>query len=219
MDNIVLLQVLISEGCDLNSGKCSLPLHLACKLGNSELVEFLLSHGAKPNVEIGMCYPKSHTPIRHVPSRFHFLETDIYECDSDQQLPMMYAIQADNVDILKTLMEVYQPKFIWPFHRLPLHHACKNGSFQCMQYLVRVGLHDIHEVDDEGLTPLLHGVKWGKKFVQFLIEAGADIHIQSSKKKTALHILYMNIQDPLELYQTTKFLLGSGLEHDISCMG
>ena len=33
--------------------------------------------------------------------RFHFLETDIYACDSNHKLPLMYAIQEDQVEIVR----------------------------------------------------------------------------------------------------------------------
>ncbi len=212
----LFLKVLVSEGCDLNRGKCSLPLHLACRLGNLDLVKFLLQEGARHNIEIGMCYPKSHVPVRHVPSRFHFLETDIYTCDSDHLLPLMYAIHEDHVDVVKCLMEAGDAKCTWPYRRQPLHFACKHGACQSMKYLTVRCADEINDPDEEGCTPLLHGVKWGRSFVQYLVEAGAHVHAANSKGHTALHLLYSHIQDPMELYPTTRFLLGSGLEADIN---
>src|SRR6218665_869447 len=87
------VSILVDEGWNLNNGNCSLPLHLACKIGNRPLVELLLKHGASAMQKSGMCYPGYHVPVQHVPSRFHFLETDIYACDASHELPVMYAIQ------------------------------------------------------------------------------------------------------------------------------
>ena len=87
------VSLLVEEGWDLNHGKCSLPLHLACKLGNVEMVGLLLRLGSSATVKSGMCHPMQHLPIQHVPSRFHFLETDIFHCDSNHEVPVTYALQ------------------------------------------------------------------------------------------------------------------------------
>ncbi len=34
-------------------------------------------------------------------NRFHFLETDIYKCDSNHKLPLLHAIQQDHVNIVR----------------------------------------------------------------------------------------------------------------------
>ena len=96
-----VLQVLIDEGVNLNRSHCTMPLHLACKIGDLQTVQLLLGHGAAHDIEAGMCYPRPHTPVVHVPSRFHFLETDIFSCDSNHALPLMYAIEGDHLDVVK----------------------------------------------------------------------------------------------------------------------
>ena len=52
--------MLISRGCDLNAGLCSLPLHLACKLGHAQIVQLLLDSGAKADLPRRVCYPVTH---------------------------------------------------------------------------------------------------------------------------------------------------------------
>lgn len=64
------------------------------------------------------------------------------------------------------------------------------------------------------MTPLLHATPWGKRFVQLLEGAGADVRIVSSRSQNALHVLYANIIDPSVVCTTTRFLLGTGLEQD-----
>lgn len=212
-----LLDLLVLEGCDLNQGKCSLPLHLACHMGSRAMVDYLLNCGADLTLEKGMCYPLPHTPVRHVPSRFHFLETDIFACDSNHQLPLMYAIKQDHVDIVQRLLHgIKGPDTNWPYHRRPLHHAAESGAWHSMQYLLQIKPSEVNTLSDEGISPVLYAVKWGKKFVQHLVEAGADLCAVTTKKQTALHLLFRNIQDPLELFETTRFLLASGLEQDIN---
>ena len=212
-----LLRLLIEEGCSLNKGKCTLPLHIACSLGHEAMVKFLLVKGADRNLELGMCYPHAHQPVRHVPSRFHFLETNIYRCDSNHQLPLMFAIENDNVGIVRVLLQgKHGADTYWPYHRKPLHHACKKGSFRVMQYLVDLKPSEVNDMDEEGKTPLLHATPWGKSYVKLLEEAGADVRIVSSRSQTALHVLYANILNPGTLYDSSLFLLGTGLEQDTS---
>ena len=173
-----VLQMLISEGCDVNRGKCTLPLHLACRLGNEAMVRFLLNSGASCDIEAGMCYPRAHKSIRHMPSRFHFLETDVFHCDSDHALPLMYAIQYDHYNVVKCLMERKLPggsDDAWPYNRFPLHHACKYGAYNCVNYLLYVCPDEVNRVDELGMTPLLYAVKWGHDFVKLLVESGADV--------------------------------------------
>lgn len=95
-----IIDILISEGVSPDSGKCSLPLHIASHKGDIDLVLHLLDLGANLNKECGMCWPKSHLPIRHVPSRFHFIETDIFRCDTNSKLPLTCAIEEDHVTIV-----------------------------------------------------------------------------------------------------------------------
>ncbi|ELU09362.1 hypothetical protein CAPTEDRAFT_194797 [Capitella teleta] len=214
-DDTDFLLMLIQEGLNLNKGKCSLPLHLTCKVGNLPLVKFLLHHGADPNMEIGMCYPKPHLPVRHVPSRFHFLETDIFSCDSDHQLPVMYAIQEDHLQVVRCLIDEGGH---WPSHRRPLHHACKYGAFNSMRYLTEIRPQEVRAIDHQGWTPLLHAVQWGRRFVEYMEENGSDMHARTPSEQTALHLLFQKVCDPSELYDTSRFLLGTGLEEDVNAV-
>lgn len=107
--DIVVVDSLISEGANPDAGKCSPSLHIACSKGDIELVLHLLTLGANLGKKCGMCWPKSHLPVRHVPSRFHFLETDIYMCDTNAQLPLMCAIERDHVIIVREIWRVCRP--------------------------------------------------------------------------------------------------------------
>ena len=209
-DDQDVLELLIREGVDLNQPHCTLPLHLAASLGNLPVVRTLLQAGANPGAEAGMCHPRPHRPIKHVPSRFHFLETDIYVCDSDHQLPLLYALEHDHIETARCLLEfgAESHNTNWPYSRYPLHYACSRGAIQCVRYLVGIRPGEINTVDEEGMTPLLHAVRWGLELVKFLVESGANVHARTRKGQGALHLLYSSIQNPLELHATTKFLLG-----------
>lgn len=104
-EDLPFLQVLVEEGCSLNKGKCTLPLHAACYQGHTDMVLYMLAKGADRSLEKGMCFPRAHAPVRHVPSRFHFLETDIYRCDGNHQLALMFALENDRVDVVRILLQ------------------------------------------------------------------------------------------------------------------
>lgn len=205
------LRLLLVEG--VQGGKCSPPLHLACRLGREDLVQLLLAHGADPRAEAGMCHPRPHAPVRHVPSRFHFLETDIYACDGDHRPPLLYAIEGDHLPVVRCLMK---DGVGGGWLRLPLHHACRHGARACAQYLCHLRPNELATPDPQQWTPLLHAVQWGRSFVAYLEEQGADVRACTASGQTALHLLFLRICDPAELYETTRFLLGTGLEEDIN---
>ena len=55
-----VVKLLLKKGCDVNAGICSLPLHLACKLGHVHIVQILLTHGARADLESTVCAPCEH---------------------------------------------------------------------------------------------------------------------------------------------------------------
>ena len=84
-----------------------------------------------------------------------------------------------------------------------------------MEYLTSVCAKELNTIDAAGMYPLHHAVQWGTRHVKFLVEAGADVHTKTSRHQGALHVLYNSVRDPLQLYSTTKYLLGTGMELDV----
>ena len=61
INNVELVKwMLIRGNIDVNRGACSLPLHIACIRGFHDIVDLLLKHGARVDVEGRMCWPGQH---------------------------------------------------------------------------------------------------------------------------------------------------------------
>ncbi|CAH1799291.1 unnamed protein product [Owenia fusiformis] len=216
-NNALLVKALIRKGFSVDQGRCSKPIHLACKLGHLDLVKILIENGAKTDIETGMCYPNSHLPHYQPRSKFQFMDKDIFDCDRDHMLPLLYAIQGNHVDIVRLLLEnqeTLQP--VWLIQKYPLHYACHSGSFDCMKYLLEQCPTHLKLPDSRGLYPLHYSVQWTKQQVQYLIESNANVHVISNNGETALHSVFNTLKNPLEINRITKLLLGTGMEQDVN---
>lgn len=59
-NQVQVVQMLVNKHVDINAGECTLPLHLACKLGHANVVKVLLSAGARVDISCRLCYPVFH---------------------------------------------------------------------------------------------------------------------------------------------------------------
>ncbi|RUS90696.1 hypothetical protein EGW08_001500 [Elysia chlorotica] len=218
-------------GCDLDLYWCSPPVHLAAYIGDAKLLELLLHAGAKSMKQRGMCYPEPHLPIRleaGILGYLGFQQRPVYLCHSHRLTPVQCALQKDNLDCVKVLLKHHEsldPPDSSPNQKPPLGvsalslllFACREGAPSCIQYLVERYPDCINSYMD-GDTPLLAAVPWGEQCVHILLENGADAHLRSEGiQETALHRLYrQNIDGLFTIYDTTKYLLTTGLEQEIN---
>ncbi|GFR57803.1 ankyrin repeat and SOCS box protein, partial [Elysia marginata] len=223
--------LITSLGCNADLYWCSPPVHLAAYMGDTKLLELLLHLGAKSVKCRGMCYPEPHTAIRLESGLLGYLgfqQRPVYLCDTHRLTPVQCAIQKDNLDCVKILLKHHEsqlpPKSPSPPCRplgvSPLSllvFACQEGAPSCIQFLVDSYPDCINSYMD-GDTPLLAAVPWGEQCVHILLENGADAHLRSEGiQETALHRLFrQNIDGLFTIYDTTKYLLTTGLEQEIN---
>ena len=98
LNNLELIRWCLSRNIDINRGACSLPLHIACLKGFEDVVELLLKHGARVDVEARMCWPGHHQHNceergRHSRSRMN----QSYASSDKLQCAIYYAIDGDQV--------------------------------------------------------------------------------------------------------------------------
>lgn len=75
-----------------------------------------------------------------------------------------------------------------------LHAACERGAWRCTQFLVTERSEEIHILKDE-YYPIHYAVLHDSKFLELLINAGADTTVRTcTQQMTLLHVgKYFNI--------------------------
>ncbi|CAG5135830.1 unnamed protein product [Candidula unifasciata] len=212
-----VIQFLLSSGCDPDRYTCSPPVHLAAFTGQENLLQLLLDSGAKGNLRRGICYPKPHVPVSCEARYFGFVQHPVYLCGTQRLTPVQCAIHQNHLPCVQTILkkEGTGKKSLSP-HVL-LMYACTEGASDCIQYFVDNYPECINSYL-QGDTPLLAAVPWGEKCATILLNSGADVHLKSEGiQETALHRLYrQNIDGLFTIYDTTKYLLTTGLEQEVN---
>ena len=207
--DVDIVKALIDLGCD--TGKYRLgwsALHLACEMGNYEVVNLLLEHFPvllENNTEF------LQKPL-HLASRQGRIKVVMIlleaGCEIDcldvySATPLHYACNFGHYDVVKTLLKAgCNVDALTTQGRSPLAYACRNGSLDTVQALIEAGCtvnftHDIKPPDWELDTTYkyvvnpLHIATWyGKssEVVKALIEAGASIDEVDINGNTALEL-------------------------------
>ncbi|XP_030849643.1 uncharacterized protein LOC105440493 [Strongylocentrotus purpuratus] len=187
-------KLLINAGADVDvkSTNNSTPLLLAAEYGHQSCVEELILHGADPTKR-----------------------------DNDGDSLVHVASLGGSLDILKFVLglegmsELISSKN--NIGQIPLHSAAKKGNIDCVELLLAQDTRQeegedscslIDERDCQGRTPLYLAVEGGfPPVIDALIEAKADLDIQTNDGKTCLHLvvtLWSIPPNPDKKVQTTK---------------
>lgn len=164
-DHIAVVKLLAKRGADVNAGICSLPLHLASRLGRTEAVSVLLAHGARADVESTVCYPDEHK-LKTCPDQIY--------CLAYQPVctPVAHALTGDHAAVLALLITRVSSAVKTDFL---LHDACRAGAQDCSRYLLKHYSSQLSVADVDGRTPLQISLAMDADSAIFLVDNGAKI--------------------------------------------
>lgn len=160
-DTLKIAQLLLEYGAQVNSHAGfynTTPLHGAAEKGPLEWVKLLVSKGAKVNA-----------------------------VDKEFSMPLAKAVQADNLEIAKFLLEQGADKTINHADTEFQTAIFKASSAKMAQLLIANGA-NVSDRDKKGLSVLLHAVANYLDFdlLKVLLQNGADINAQDKSGTTAL---------------------------------
>ncbi|XP_063218907.1 ankyrin-3 [Bacillus rossius redtenbacheri] len=215
INNVDMVRWILSRNTDVNRGACSLPLHIACLKGYEDIVDMLLKHGARIDVEARMCWPGPHNQNCEERGKYSAQGDErTGDRSSDKlQSSIFYAIDGDQVEILELLTQQGEDHWLpWQQKRPLLHIACERGAWNCVRYLVSERSDEINQCYDE-YYPIHQAALHHIKFLDLLITCGAETKVRTATQQmTVLHIVFLigrkSAEDTL---QTCKLLLDHGL--------
>jgi ankyrin repeat protein len=201
-----VVTMLIVKGVDFNYGSCSLPLHLACKMGHAQIVSILLDNGARPDLNRGVCYPVSHLQKSGKQRN---------RCKVRHPQPALgYALPNDREEVVRVLLAHRNSRDLIKKDCL-LHEACKCRARRCLKLLVEYLPEQVNIRDKAGLTPLQHALRGprNRESAIILLESDAEFYpdIFETDYGTLLHELYVS-DDTSFFLRLTELMLEKGPE-------
>jgi ankyrin repeat protein len=173
-DQTALGQALASA-CDMESGMT--PLHMACKNGYLDVVQFLLSKGAAVN-EAAIA---GRTPLLYI------TVDGEDECEAFPFAPIPYT-GISRLEVAKILLDRgANIHAATADGQTVLHGASCSGDTEFIRYLVKHGA-NVRAIAANGETPLHNAARTANiEAVRYLIDQGADAHVVTTDGETMVH--------------------------------
>jgi len=189
-------------------------MHSACKVGNLEIVKYLIEYGCDIySSEYGT------SPIFYTLKEgdFEFAKYLIekgakIECqDKDRLRPIHYAIKYSSFEIIKLLIEKGAEIESQDKNGLgPMHYALMYPNFEIVKYLIEKGAR-IESENRNGIPPIHYAIKYCNfEIIKYLIKSGANIDCRDKYEIHSIHYAckYSN-------FETIKYLID--LNVDLEC--
>jgi len=190
---------IFSNETPLNQKTSMDSMHLACWLGQIDVVERLLQQGnininrLDSNGEsfIDVAYSMGHKNIVKLLLQQKMIDTDILENDTIKFTPLNIACRFGHIDIVELLLD--QNVDINQINRCgqtSLHIACEKGQENIIKLLLQQNNIELNIIDKNGSTPLHLACRHGhENIVKLLLQKNKiDLNQMDKKGKTALHI-------------------------------
>ena len=193
--NINTVKSLIDLKIDINNQNIpaeSTPLLIASYLGNADIVELLLEHGAK----VDLVDDEDDTPLHCACIHGHFTiaqsllkhGASVHSIDNDGDTPLHCACIKGSFHLAQLLIEhkadVHAKN---DDQETPLHKASVNGRFTITRLLLK-NKANVNATDKNNNTPLHKACFKGYfKISQLLITRGAHVNVTDDNDATPLH--------------------------------
>jgi ankyrin repeat protein len=213
--NAETIDVLVRLGVDIDSNMTDdgeAGLHVAARLGMSNIVEKLIDLGIKLEATDKLGLTPLHTAVLQGSGEIVEIlldrGADIEAKDSKGQTPLHIAVSRRLEEIIEILLDRGADIEAKDNEgQTPLHVAVSQGSREIVEILLSRGV-DIEAKDNKGQTPLHVTVSRGsREFIEILLDRGADIEAEDSKGQTPLHVAMSQ-----ELREIVEILLDRGAD-------
>ncbi|KAJ3122997.1 hypothetical protein HK098_002293 [Nowakowskiella sp. JEL0407] len=192
------VQLLLKSGCDVNLGKP--PLLAAVHLGNTELCEILLAHGANPNLTaetdgntVFHTISRRDSPNRSLIKLLLAFGGNPYLLNRANQTALSYAAEKGRSEIISALMDGIKSE-----EAVFIRNRVFNSYKSSVSEIWKVELCEMPEgyiniADLDGNTALMNSIlpKASAYIVEKLLSYGADVNLQNAHGETTLHIAIM----------------------------
>ncbi len=196
---------LLFHSCRM-SEKVNPPLHLACKVGNVDIIQYLVEE-MEMDLTVGGYVTYPH-PATHKPFS-----------DMSARTPYQISVEEGHVNSACYLCKYIVYGIDRPIHPIKestlLHQACYLGCAEHVQLLLDNGyLKHINDKDRMGHMPLhIASLTAEAQCMQVLLQNGASVKSRADHR-TCLHIMYWSKFRPENLVQSTQTLIEYGINVD-----
>ncbi len=207
---------LIKEGADVNEHsehKIPTPLEAASELGDIEIVEALVEHGADVNLRSPLFYAVLYGRIEVV--RFLLAKgADINHCSRGVRTPTALlgacSPNVENVEILKLLVKNGIDMSCRDDQYIPLHEAAFKGYADTVQCLLELGV-KVDRINSDGRSPLHRAAAGGnEEIVKLFLDRKLAVDLRDVDGRTSLHAASVFGREG-----ALRLLLDSGADVDI----
>lgn len=162
VNSLEVAEKLVNNGADVNKFDqrlASYPILLAITAGHFEMLAFLLSKGAKVDVQ-----------------------------DSEDAGPLHLAVKSGNLEIIEKLIQMGAKICCYDkLKRNLLHYACLQDKVEILKRVQELESFDVNGVDEKGLAPLhLASAQGHLNIVKELLNCGAEVKVKNLECLTPL---------------------------------
>lgn len=199
--SIIDVNRLLLSGADVNyasSNDRNTAMHLACEIGNSEIVSALLIHFPNLNLKRNI---DGFAPLHCAVKNNHndvVLNLLMHQANPDSRddqgfTPLNYAVEnANNEIVMNLLLHQANPNSRDNLGLTPLHHAVKKGNIEMVRHLF-LSPNNPDSRDFEGLTPLHYAVIYNnREIMNLLLLNNANPNICDFSGCTPFHLAVIN---------------------------